>query len=255
MTNSVRIYLNSYWSSQDMNHTHTIMSLLTKDLGVRSSGSYGRALRATLEQYCFDLRETESPVDFALRLQSSDIESRKTLEELLGWTGQETSLQLVALVALAPELEHAASRISRSRPSDDAMAEILAQATDALRWTHEFGEGERVAFVLSHALSRTRMEQRRLARHNVPAVAIPLDFDVAETEEPSNEIVNRLARAVDRQIITAGESQLIVDTRIGESSLQSLAAIAGDTYSTLRKRRARAESRLRHFYGVGWDFA
>ena len=255
MTNSVRIYLNSYWSSEDMNHTHTIMSLLTNDLSVRSSGSSGQALRATLEQYCFDLRETESPVDFALRLQSLDPESRQILEELLEWTGQETSLQLIALVALAPELEHAASRLGRGRPSDDAMAEILAQATDALRWTHEFVEGERVVFVLSHALSRTRMEQRRLARHNVPTVAIPLDFDVAETEEPWTDVENRLARAVDQQIITAGESQLIVDTRVGECTLQLLATIAGETYSTLRKRRARAESRLRHFYGVDRDLA
>jgi hypothetical protein len=255
MTNSVRIYLNSYWFAEDMNHTHIIMSLLTNDLSARSRGSSGQALRATLEQYCFDLSETESPVDFALRLQSLDPESRQVLEELLEWTGQETSLQLVALVALAPELEHAASRLGRGRPNDDAIAEILAQATDALYWTHEFVEGERVDFVLSHALSRTRMEQRRLARHNVPTVAIPLDFDVAETEDPSTDVENRLARAVDQQIITAGESQLIVDTRVGECTLQLLATIAGDTYSTLRKRRARAESRLRHFYGVDRDLA
>jgi hypothetical protein len=39
MTNSVLIYLNSYWSSEDMNHTHTIMSRLTKDLSVRSRRS------------------------------------------------------------------------------------------------------------------------------------------------------------------------------------------------------------------------
>jgi hypothetical protein len=158
-------------------------------------------------------------------------------------------------VALAPELEHAASRVSRGRPSDDMMAEILAQASDALYWTHEFVEGERVDFVLSYALSRTRMEQRRLARHNVPAVAIPLDFDVAEPEEPSTDVASHLARAVDQLIITAAESQLIVDTRVGESTLQSLATVAGDTYSTLRKRRARAESRLRYYYGINRDLA
>jgi len=234
-----------------MNHTHTIMSLLTRDLEVRSSGSSGRALLRRLEDYCLDLRGAPGPFEFALLLQSSDPFAREALEELLEWTAVEGEFCLVALVALAPRLEHAASRLGRGRPSDDTLSEVLTQATEALTWTHELREGERADFVLSYAASRARREKRQMARHNVPTEALPADFDQAEPEtEYVGEAEIRLSRAVERRVISSDERRLIEVTRGGQSTLQQLAISTADSYDALRMRRSRAEARLRRHFDV-----
>ena len=251
MTIPLRVLVNSYWSSADMNNTHTIMSLLTCDLEARSSGSSGRALLGKLEDYCIDLLGASGPLKFALLLRSSDSSAREALEELLEWTAAESEFRLVALVALAPQLERAASRLGRGRPSDDVIAEVLARATEALAWTHELREGERVDFVLSQAASRTRREKRRMARHNVPTEALPVDFDRAEPEiQDEGEAEVRLVRAVERRVISSDERRLIEETRGGQSTLVQLAASTADSYDALRMRRARAEARLRRYYDV-----
>lgn len=234
-----------------MNNTHTIMSLLTRDLEARSSGSSGRELLRRLEDYCLDLLGVSSPLEFARRLQSSDPSAREALEELLEWTAIESEFRLVALVALAPRLEHAASRLGRGRPSEDTLSEVLTHATEALAWTHELADGVRIDFVLRHAASRARREKRLMARHNVPTEALPADFDRAEPEiQYEGEAEIRLARAVERRVISSDERRLIEETRGGQSSLQQLAASTADSYDALRMRRARAETRLRRYYDV-----
>ena len=249
MTNSLRFFVNSYWSSEDMKPTSTPLSLLTHDLAARSSGSSGRDLTDRLENYCFDLRGSASPLGFAQLLQGSEPENRKALEELLEWTAIDNDFLLIALVAMSPELELAASRLAWGRPSDDTVSEVLTQATVALRWTHELVEGERVDFVLSHAHSRTRAEQRRMARHNVPTERIPVDYDAEESEaEPLDISTYMLQHAVASRVITDEESLLIQHTRRGESSLQEFADESTETYEALRKRRKRAEAKLRHHF-------
>ena len=234
-----------------MNNTHTIMSLLTRDLEAHSSGSSGRAFSKKLEDYRLHLLGVSSPLEFARRLQSSDPVARETLEELLEWTAVESEFRLIALVALAPQLERAASRLGRGRPSDDTLSEVLTQAIEALAWTHELADGERVDFVLRHAASRARREKRLMARHNVPTEALPADFDRAEPEiQYEDEAEMRLARAVERRVISSDERRLIEETRGGQSSLQQLAASTADSYDALRMRRARAEARLRRYYDV-----
>ena len=251
MTIPLRVFVNSYWSSADMNNTHTIMSLLTRDLEARSSGSSGRALSRKLEDYCLDILGVSSPLEFARRLQSSDQSAREALEELLEWTAVESEFRLVAMVALAPRLEHAASRLGRGRPSDDTLSEVLTQATEALAWTHELADGERVDFVLRHAESRARREKRLMARHNVPTEALPADFDQAEPDiQYVDEAENRLARAVELRVISSDERRLIEETRGGQSTLQQLAISTADSYDALRMRRSRAEARLRRYYDV-----
>ena len=251
MTISVCEFVNSYWSSGDMNETKNPMSLLTRDLEARSSGSSGRLLLAKLENYCLDLLGTARPLDFALRLQGDDLTARVALEELLEWTRVEREFQLVALVALAPQLERAASRLGRGRPSDDTISETLAQASDALRWTHELCEGERADFVLRRAVSGVRREKHRMTVHNVPTEALPFDFDMAEPESRyQGEAVARLSRAVERRVISCDERQLIDATRGGGCTLREWASSTTESYDALRLRRARAEARLRRYYGV-----
>lgn len=244
-------FMESYWCSGEMTTTPAIQPLLTRDLEARSAGSSGRALLDILEDNRLDLLGTTNPLDFAQRLQSDDPRARRSLEELLEWTGQVPEFRLVTLVALAPRLDAIAQRLGRGRPSSDTIGEVLVQATDALRWSEELVEGERVDFVLTHTLSRTRAEQRRLARHNVPADAFPRDFDLEDESVPCDEmrVASRLAHAVRLGVISPGERALIEATRTGESSLHSLAK-SNDHYDTVRVRRARAERRLRSFYGA-----
>ena len=152
MTISRCKFVNSYWSTSEMNLTTSLTSLLTRDLEARSAGSSGRALLEKLEFYCFDLNVAR-PLEFAESLQSDEPGPRQLLEQLLEWTAVQPSFQLVALVALAPGLDQIALRLGRGRPSDDTISEVVAQATEALHWTEEFTEGERRDFVLRHATS------------------------------------------------------------------------------------------------------
>ena len=253
MRESLSFFVNSYWSSGDMKPTSPPMCLLIHDLEVRSSGSSGRDLLERLDDFCLDLLETENPLEFALFLQGSEPNQRRVLEELLEWTALDNDFLLIALVALAPELERAANRLSWGRPSDDTVSEVLTQATVALQWTHELVEGERVDFVLSQALSKTRSEQRRMARHNVPTIPIPDEFDEADSNEPFFAVSKELlAWAVLRRVLTSDESLIIQRTRGDEASLQLIAEETGETYEAIKKRRNRAERKLRqHLYARG----
>jgi hypothetical protein len=251
MTTSHVEFSESYWCSGEMTTTTAIQHLLTRDLEARSSGSSGRELVRLLEDYRLGLLGTTNSLDFARRLQADDPDARRKSEELLEWTGQVPDFRLVALVALAPRLDAIAQRLGRGRPSADTIAEVLTQATDALRWSEELVEGERVDFVLTHTLSRTRGEQRRLGRHNVPADPLPPEFDLEEVGKEEFDLSSLMSRAVRLRVISPRERRLIETTRTGEHSLSTLAQLSAERYDAIRARRARAERRLRRFYDVG----
>jgi len=225
------------------------MSLLTHDLKVRSAGSPGRDLLERLDDYCLDLLGTVGPLEFAQVLQSPVPGTRQVLEELLEWTALDNDFLLIALVALSPDLELIALRLSWGRPSKDTVSEVLTQATVALRWTHELVEGERVDFVLEQTLTKTRNEQRRMSRHNVPTTFIPDDYDTGEPGvEPFDVSPPLLARAVVNHVISEDDAELVQRTRGEKKSLETLANESGSTYDALRMRRTRAEDCLRHHF-------
>jgi len=234
-----------------MKPTKTPLSLLASDLKVRSSGSPGCDLLQRLDDYCVDLLGCDDPFQFARALQDSAPSARRALEELLEWTALDNDFLLIGLVALSPELEQIALRLSWGRPSKDTVSEILTQATAALQWTHELVEGERVDFVLSHALAKTRNEQRRMTRHNVQTTFIPDDYD---EEEPEQEVFedtpSLLDRAVANYVISENDAALIRRTRGERQSLETIADESGTTYDALRMRRARAEDSLRRRFRV-----
>jgi hypothetical protein len=58
--------------------------------------------------------------------------------------------------------------------------------------------------------------------------------------------LNLLASAVESRIITDTEFKLINESRGVSKSLRTLANESGDSYTMLRKRRSRAELKLRH---------
>ncbi len=92
-----------------------------------------------------------------------------------------------------------------------------------------------------------------MARHNVPTILIPDDYDAAEAEtEPFDRSLVLLSRAVERGVISSEESQFIEASRGTKMSLQAFADERGESYLALRQRRSRAETRLRrHFYANG----
>lgn len=231
----------------------TVQSLLTHDLETRSAGSSGRALLDKLEDYCLDLLDATRPLEFAQRLESTDPHARRVLEELLEWTAQERAFQLVALVALAPDLDRVARQLGHGRPSADTVAEVLVQASQALCWTYELVEGERADFVRRYAFMASKGEQRRMSRHNVLALSFSDDFDWAEVSsglDVEAKVDQRLRFAHDRGVISSDERQVIELTRGGTCSLRALAQASTASYDALRVRRSRAESRLRAFYGI-----
>jgi hypothetical protein len=229
-----------------MKPTTAPLSHLAHDLKGRSSGSFGHHLIERLENYCLDLLGTETPLQFAQALQDPAPGSRRVLEELLEWTALDNDFLLIALVALSPDLESIVLRLSWGRPSKDTVSEVLAQATVALHWSSELVEGERVNFVLEHALAKTRNEQRQMSRHTVTTTFIPDDYDVDEPEIGPTEVApSLLVRAEANRVICKEDAELIRKTRGQKISLQFLADESGTSYDALRMRRTRAEDCLR----------
>ena len=249
MTDPLRFFVKSYWSSGDMKPTSTPMSLVARDLATRSAGSPGRDLLRRLDHYCLDLLDTEGPLQFAQALRDPGSVPRQVLEELLEWTPLDIDFVLIALVAMTPGLEKVALKLSWARPSQDTVSEVLTQATVALRFTNELVEGERVEYVLGYALTKTRTEQRRTSRHNVPTTFIPDDYDEVEPAIDHRDLrPSLLERAVAQHIICVEDAELIRRTRGEGVSLKAFATESGLPYDALRMRRTRAEDILRgHF--------
>ena len=252
MTFTVIIFVSSYWCSRLMNETTSLMSLLTQDLEVRSCGAPGRRLIGMIRSAGLEVVEAERPIDFARRLRSPDLHHRVVLEQLLEWTPIVPEFQLVALVTLAPRLERCAARLGHGRPSDDTVAEVLSHAIGALQGTHEIPEGGRSHFVLNFAFSRSRCTQRKILRHNVPAEELGT-VDVAEPViDWSTTLTQRLEEAMTAGVINPDEAEVIEMTRLGGCTLSQWSALTGEPYDRLKKRRSRAETRLRsYFAGAG----
>ena len=234
-----------------MNQILTLTSLLTRDLEARSAGSTGRALLDLLEDHEVDLMGCDRPLDLALIMRDPSPECRLALEDFLGAVSVSTDLQTIALVALAPDLEHAASRLSRGRPSDDAVGDVLAHACEALVWAHELPSGSRATFVLQHAFSRARAERRNGARRRVQTECLSAATDVPEPLAPyHDEAQRRLDEALNHGVIDAGERDIIDRTRADGRTLRDVAEESVDSYAALQRRRHRAETRIRYYFGV-----
>ena len=160
--------------------------------------------------------------------------------------------QLIALVTLAPRLERCAARLGHGRPSDNTAAEVLSHATRALHGTHEIPEGGRAHFVLNFAFSRSRCTQRKMLRHNAPAEELGV-VDVAEPAiDWTKTLTQHLEEAIAAGVINEDEAEVIEMTRLGGCSLMQWSELTGEPYDRVKKRRFRAETRLRRYFaGAG----
>jgi hypothetical protein len=85
-----------------------------------------------------------------------------------------------------------------------------------------------------------------MARHNVPSVALPVGYDEEEPEVPYFGVsVDLLLRAVECGVLTSNESLTIQRTRGDKTSMKIIAEETGDSYEAVKKRRNRAERKLR----------
>jgi DNA-directed RNA polymerase specialized sigma24 family protein len=85
-----------------------------------------------------------------------------------------------------------------------------------------------------------------MARHNVPTIAIPDDFDEEDPEMAHfGTPLELLAIAVERNVLTGDESMIIQRTRGDHTSMRLIAEETGASYEAVKKRRNRAERKLR----------
>ncbi|QBI55466.1 hypothetical protein [Streptomonospora litoralis] len=151
---------------------------------------------------------------------------------------------MVAAIGLAlPGLRAAARRATRgldAAAAADVEAEVLAGFVTAvgavnLEWT-------RLVWRLRCRAQRAGMRARhREDRH--PRLPEQLN-ESAAPRPPWGHPDLVLADAVACGVITAGEAQLIGETRLARTTLHRVAADLGAGYKTVHKRRHRAEARL-----------
>ena len=114
----------------------------------------------------------------------------------------------------------------------------------------EFGRNTqtRAHFVVNFAFSRSRCEQRRALRHNVRTEELGAN-DVAEpTTDWLPTLTQHLEQALAAGVINPDEAEVIEMTRLSGCALVQWSALTGEPYDRLRKRRLRAETRLRRYF-------
>jgi DNA-directed RNA polymerase specialized sigma24 family protein len=91
-----------------------------------------------------------------------------------------------------------------------------------------------------------------MLRHNVPAEELGT-VDIAEPAiDWSKTLTQHLEEAMVAGVINEDEAEVIEMTRLGGCSLMQWSELTGEPYDRLKKRRFRAETRLRRYFaGAG----
>lgn len=132
---------------------------------------------------------------------------------------------------------------------DERAAFVAASAYDRIRTYPIERRPEKIAanvlLDVRHRLIRSAVEVsrcRHVALHTVPDAALP---PVAGGPDPASEVVALLTWAVRHGHLDRDGARLIALTRLAGVPVADLAAAEGASEQTLRKRRLRAEERLR----------
>ena len=227
----------------DALHLHTV------ELRARSSSPGGRRTLRRLAAAGIDVGEATTLEGLVDRYHrdglAKDGGARAMLEELLGLATSDQDAALCALVALRPALHWAASRVYGLRPADDDIAELVAYAWGAI-CDGPPKHGSHARRVVLVARSRARTAQRRRGIWHLPESAlreprVPSDgwVDPAERPEPL------LQAAVGAGVLSRGDAELIVLSRVVGIPLAVLVHDYKLTHKSLLRRRQRAEAALR----------
>ena len=174
-----------------------------------------------------------------------------TLVECLAHWAPRDELAVLGLIhLLRPRLELMAIRLTRHARTDLGVAEceVIGAAWEVLTRRPPPGRSERLDAIWREV--RRSAGVRRMQRTTV----LPEDFDIATPEEPDSfeHWPGLIDAAGSAGVLTSGEAELIVRTRIDGEALSRLAEDLGRPYDALRMERRRAEAALRSYISGGW---
>jgi DNA-directed RNA polymerase specialized sigma24 family protein len=199
------------------------------------------------------LARFESPACVLASLRRGSSANDATLLALLRLASSDPLAGRLCLQAILPALKSQAARLARgSRRREELWELLLAHAWEAIRLYPAARERRVAANLVLEVLHQTTRELRRQERGTGVAggafAAVELEqaraFEAPAVAHPCG--AEGLVRsACERTAAGRADAELILLTRLDGRRLQQLAELQGTSYDALRKRRQRAEERLR----------
>ena len=236
-------------SPAGMHHTPAPMTLYAHDLEASSLGSRSRSLMEVIRSTGLSTLDARRPIDLGRALQADDPETDSLVGEYLVVAVHEPQLISLVMVATTPQVASAIRRGCGFRVSEDLANEVCAQLLELLIELPSQPRDERRDWLVANAVKRARSATRRRSAPTERTFPLGEGFDIAFAPDDA-EMKNRRLEAMwigTCLAISFEEFVLIEMTRIGKVDLAWAAEQFDVSYDTLRKRRARAEAKLRRF--------
>jgi DNA-directed RNA polymerase specialized sigma24 family protein len=225
------------------------MSLFTHDLETESVGSRSRSLMEVIHGGGLSTLGSTRPIDLGMALQVESPHIDELVGEYLAAAAEEPRLVSLAMVAITPQVAAATKRTVGFKVSEEFADEICVQLLELLPDVGDHPAADRRSWLVITAVRRARSATR--VRRVAPERPISLedDFDVAVTPDESEFTNERLAAMWlgISSVISQDDFVLIDTTRAWGTELTWMANRLGVSYEALRKRRSRAEAKLRGF--------
>lgn len=128
---------------------------------------------------------------------------------------------------------------------DDLLSEIRSSLLDVIaEYDCDDKPSKVAATVLGRARNRLRTAKKELLSKFDAVDITTVDI---QTDKPVSGETHLLKLLVRKKVITEEDEKLIIETRINEVLLKDMASQIGVSYEALRKRRQRAEKKIRMF--------
>ena len=236
-------------SPAGMHYTPAPMTLYAHDLEASSIGSRSRSLMEVIRSTGLSTLDARRPIDLGRALQADEPETDSLVGEYLEAAVLEPQLISLVMVAITPQVAGAIRRGCGFRVSDDLANEVCTQLLELLGELPSRPRNERRGWLAATAVKRARSATRK--GYAATERTFPLDdgFDIAVASDDAKLKNKRLEAmwAGTCLAVSFEEFVLIEMTRIGKVDLAWAAEQLDVSYDTLRKRRARAEAKLRRF--------
>ena len=236
-------------SSAGMTNTPAPMALFAHDLEVDSVGSRSRRLMEVIRATGLSTLGADRPIELGLLLQAETPELDELVGEYLAAAANEPRLVSLAMVAITPQVVNATKRTIGFKIRSEFADEICVQLLELLSQVTEHPVAERRSWLAITSVRRARSATR--IRRVTPERPIPLedDFDIAVGSDESERMNDRLEAMwlAINSVIELDDFVLIETTRVHGVELTWIAKRFAVSYEALRKRRRRAEAKLRRF--------
>lgn len=233
-----------------MKNTNAPTSLFTHDLEALSRGSSGRRLMKLLESWSLDTLGALSPTELAQRLQveSPEVDSLVGLYLEVAATNRE--LVSLVMVAIAPRVDVVIRRNVGFAPIAEFLDELMLTLLESLQLVSQQPVSLRGKWLAENAVNTARSRVRFAGKSVLPTVTLSPEIDVEESEDDGYHVsglLNAMWTGVTEGVVSLQEFAIINCSRVWGDNLVDLADSLGCNYQELRKRRYRAELRLRSF--------